>query len=69
MGEGETAKHWLTIKVTGALGEPPVTDKPSDQSAALARKLDGWAFMVPAYQVERLQVGLDQLLAEPSPAS
>ena len=70
LGEGETAKHWLTIKVTGRLGEPTDADKPSDQSpAALARKLEGWAFMVPAYQVERLQVGLDQLLAEPSPAS
>ena len=36
LGEGETAKHWLTIKVTGKLGEPTDAVKPSDQSPAAA---------------------------------
>jgi Domain of unknown function (DUF4340) len=67
-GEGENAEQWLMLKATGKLGEAVETN-PSDQSVQRARRLDGWAFKVPAYLADRLGVGLDQLLLEPPPAS
>lgn len=64
-GESESAEHWLEIKPTGKLR----ADAPADQPATNAGKTEGWAFRIPPYVGDGLRVGLDQLLAEPDPAS
>jgi Domain of unknown function (DUF4340) len=68
IGEGETAEYWLTLRTSA----PTATPDPIKEASPLAdeiRKLDGWAYQVPAYMADRMKGGLDGLLAEPTPAS
>lgn len=67
VGEGDAAEHWLTLAATGKLAESEA--EPAEPQADHGKRLDGWAFKVPSYMADRLDEGLDELLADPSPAS
>ena len=68
VGEGETTRRWLTLLSSAPAGaaDPTASAPPLNERV---RKLDGWAYEVPPYLADRLTGGLDQLLAEPTPAS
>jgi hypothetical protein len=69
-GEG-ASDTWLTLRaepVAAAAGAAePVEGRPT--AGELASRLDGWAFAVPSYLADRMGGTLDQLLADPPPAS
>ncbi len=76
IGEGDAAQNWLTLDTSappaGVAAEPAQGEDGAKPAATLAdrvRKLEGWAYEVPSYLADRLKGGLDQLLAEPTPAS
>jgi len=73
LGQGETAERWATFAVAAAPATAPQADteakSPPKRAEELAARLQGWAFRLPPYLADRLTGGLDQLLAEPEPAS
>lgn len=68
IGEGDAAEHWVTLRAIDAGSSTDAEGTSSDLEAAV-RKLDGWAYKVPPYLADQLRGGLDQLLADPAPAS
>ena len=68
LGEGDAAESWATFMVAPAGTPSPSTDTTA-RANELAGRLNGWAFKLPPYMADRLVGGLDQLLAEPEPAS
>ena len=72
VGEGESAKYWLTLATSAPAAAPagadPAQASPAEPSLVeRIGKLEGWAYQVPDYLAERLTGGLDGLLAEPQP--
>ena len=76
VGEGDAAKHWLTVGTAAtvpAADPAPAAPAQSDTAhsgpslAERIGKLEGWAYQVPDYLAERFTSGLDGLLAEPQP--
>jgi hypothetical protein len=65
-GEGDDAQYWVRFaaQVGEPLpGEPAVGAKPAaEQVAALAPRLDGWAFKLSRWSAERLVWTRDDLL-------
>lgn len=77
-GEGEAAKSWVILHATAPDAAPAATGdaaqsadakKPAERASEISARVDGWAYEIPPYLADRLDDGLDQLLAEPAPAS
>ena len=83
-GEGDAAQNWLLLRASvdatvpaSAPPEPAATEatpapevkQPADRAAAIAARVDGWAYQIPPYLAERFDDNLEKLLAEPTPAS
>lgn len=78
-GEGEAAKSWVILHASApAAPAAPAADgaangeeakKPAERASEISARVDGWAYEIPPYLADRLDDGLDQLLAEPTPAS
>ena len=72
VGEGDAAKHWLTVGTAATVpaAAAPAQPETAQSGPSLAErigKLEGWAYQVPDYLAERFTSGLDGLLAEPQP--
>ena len=77
-GEGEAAKNWVILHATASDAAPAATGdaaqaadakQPAERASEIAARVDGWAYEIPPYLADRLDDGLDQLLADPTPAS
>jgi hypothetical protein len=72
-GEGDAAQTWVTLRPSvgteAPAGEEGKEDEPADRAAKIAARTDGWVFQIPAYMADRLDDGVDQLLADPPSAS